>query len=71
MELCRACQILTVVDTSLASSLQGDWTCLRRLNDLWRRHIELCAKDPIPKATGDTKAILVISKVMGKVVFLQ
>lgn len=42
-----------------------------RLHDLWRRHLQLGSKHPIPEATRDAEPILVIGKVVLEMVLLE
>jgi hypothetical protein len=45
--------------------------CLGALDDLCRAHLELCAKNPVPEAACDAKAILVVGKVVLEMILLQ
>ena len=46
-------------------------TRLSGLDDLWRGHLQLGTKHPVPETACHAEAILVISKVMLEVVLLQ
>ena len=47
------------------------WCSLVGLEHLWRRHLKLRAKHPVPEPAADTKTILVIREVVLEVVLLQ
>jgi hypothetical protein len=71
METCQegSCSICNVCNNDLDNKVFS--SSLRGLDDLWWGHVKLGAKDAVPESACNTKAILVVSKVMSEVILLQ